>query len=161
MALRAEIFNNEIMEALMEPDEDDPVDDDVALAHRFQRKNSKAKQLSGSKKRGQFESSNIAHSHKTEEERKVMRNFIDEDTLEDEFKRAMAETQGKKGGLKSETNSPDVLASKLRIGRKDGNNSSQSISQINIVGGNNWGLQVAQNSLPFSQIIENLDQISR
>jgi hypothetical protein len=43
VALRSEIFNNEILEALQEPDDDDPCDDDVALAHRFQRKNQKTK----------------------------------------------------------------------------------------------------------------------
>lgn len=47
-----------------------------------------------------------------------MRNFLDEETLEDEYKKAMTAFFGKKGN-KSESSSPEVGPTKLRIGRQN------------------------------------------
>lgn len=38
VALRAEIFNNEIMEALLEPDDEDISEDDATLANRLNKR---------------------------------------------------------------------------------------------------------------------------
>lgn len=57
VALRAEIFTHDLMEGLYEPnDEDQSDDDDANLVSKLHRRNLKVKQLSGSKKRQQFES---------------------------------------------------------------------------------------------------------
>lgn len=96
VALRAEIFNNELMESLFEPDDEDTSDDEAIIASKIARRTQKVKQLSGNKKRPTFDNNQIAHTQKPEEERKVMRNYLDEETLEDEYKRAMNTYFGKK-----------------------------------------------------------------
>jgi|LauGreDrversion4_2_1035121.scaffolds.fasta_scaffold122133_1 hypothetical protein len=103
------------MESWFEQDLEDPDPEDILQSKIQQRRSHKNKQLSGSKKNrgGNASTSHMHHHHtlntyeaiqigqshihdKPDEERKIIRNYLDEDTLDDEYKRAMNAFFGKK-----------------------------------------------------------------
>jgi hypothetical protein len=63
---------------------------------------------------------------KPDEERKIIRNYLDEDTLDDEYKRAMNGFFGKKD---KKGDSPDMSKAKLR-NKSTSNISANGLSQI-------------------------------
>lgn len=94
-----------MIEAILEPLEENPDDDEVMSKLQKQRRSQNKKQLSGTKKRGpgQFDASqmglgtsSINGEKQTDEDRKIMRNYLDEDTLDEEYKKAMNAYFGKK-----------------------------------------------------------------
>lgn len=91
MQLRSEIFCPELYEALEEDESDE----------EFQGYNGYYnKQVSANKKRqyerNQIIMQNIQKGSSTEEERKIMRNYLDEETLDDEYKKATRQFFGNK-----------------------------------------------------------------
>lgn len=91
MQLRSEIFTPDVLESLEEDESDEELEGYDGYYN---------KKLSSANKKRMYERNHIAHNiqnrNNAEEERKIMRNYLDEETLEDEYKKATKQFFGKK-----------------------------------------------------------------
>ena len=91
MQLRAEIFPPELLDSIEEDQSDEEYDGYDGYYNN---------KVSSANKKRMYERNHIAHNiqnrNNVEEERKIMRNYLDEETLEEEYKKATKQFFGKK-----------------------------------------------------------------